>query len=45
VYCTGYRVLQQVPPHSKTPATIIIVWSLLGLAAAGFGAWRRKRAV
>ena len=25
------------------PATII-VWSLLGLTAAGFGLWRRKRA-
>jgi hypothetical protein len=34
---------EAVPTTVPEPTTMI-VWGLLGVVAAGFGAWRRKRA-
>ena len=39
----GGTITRLSVPEVPEPATII-VWSLLGLAAAGFGLWRRKQA-
>jgi hypothetical protein len=38
-YDTVYAQVEAVPEP-----TTIIVWNLLGVAAAGYGAWRRRRA-
>ena len=44
---TGYNATGQENGFLLSPVpepATIIVWSLLGLAAAGYGVWRRKRA-